>query len=92
LFKSILESKEDVNEEDNEIFLELFLEQHFKPRKRQPVRNEYSVPVPAASCRLSFSKSGLFRLCSALDSLSNVDIYYEKWVIECAESTKHSDV
>ena len=27
LFKSILESKEDVNEEDNEIVLELCLEQ-----------------------------------------------------------------
>ena len=33
LFKSILESKEDVNEEDNEIFLALFLEQHFEPGK-----------------------------------------------------------
>ena len=26
-----------------------------------------------------------------LDSLANVDIYYEKWVKECAESSKHSD-
>jgi hypothetical protein len=26
-----------------------------------------------------------------LDSLSNVDIYYRKWVKECAESAKHSD-
>jgi hypothetical protein len=26
-----------------------------------------------------------------LDSLSNVDVYYEKWVKECAESAKHSD-
>ena len=26
-----------------------------------------------------------------LDSLANVDIYYEKWVKECAESAKHSD-
>jgi hypothetical protein len=26
-----------------------------------------------------------------LDSLSNDDVYYEKWVKECAESAKHSD-
>ena len=26
-----------------------------------------------------------------LDSLSNVDVYYETWVKECAESAKHSD-
>ena len=26
-----------------------------------------------------------------LDSLAKVDIYYEKWVKECAESAKHSD-
>ena len=26
-----------------------------------------------------------------LESLANVDIYYEKWVKECAESAKHSD-
>ena len=26
-----------------------------------------------------------------LDSLSNFDVYYEKWVKECAESAKHSD-
>ena len=26
-----------------------------------------------------------------LDSLSNVDVYYEKWVKECAESAKLSD-
>ena len=26
-----------------------------------------------------------------LDSLSNVDVYYEKWVKECAESARHSD-
>ena len=26
-----------------------------------------------------------------IDSLSNVDVYYEKWVKECAESAEHSD-
>ena len=38
LFKSILESKEDVNKEGNGISLELFLEQFFKPGKSQPVK------------------------------------------------------
>ena len=42
-----------------------------------------------AHAGLVFTKFGLFRL--SLDSLANVDIYYEKWVKECAESAKHSD-